>query len=177
MVLDSIVKEKVDKFMKEKNLEPPKCISDRILLYVRYGIDYFSSKKEFYDYMHEKRAEEYKAIYEKWGRTVYIKQFKDSVYCYLVYKLDEDDKKRLTDNCMKVYELVRGDVRYTNRNPLSVAAGIIYLAGVMLTRLKIIQHDLEGCFGLSETSVRTYYKLILKDFKRELEGLKKDTKG
>jgi transcription initiation factor TFIIIB Brf1 subunit/transcription initiation factor TFIIB len=172
----SLLKENVYKFVADNNLEPPKCISDRILLYIRYGIDHFS-KQEFYEYMSVKRWEELKPIYEKQGREASFKTLKDMhgmewTYGYMTYKLIEQDRKELDDNCMKIYELVRGDMRYTNRNPLSVAVGIIYIAATMLSNLSITQNDFRECFGVSTPSVANHYKMILKDFKNDIEGLK-----
>jgi hypothetical protein len=172
----SFLKENLDKFTKDNNLEPPKCISDRILLYIRYGIDYFS-KQEFYEYMNIKKWKELKPIYEKQGREASFKTLKDVygmewTYGYMTYKLIEQDRKELDDNCMKIYELVRGDMRYTNRNPLSTAVGIIYIAATMLSKLNITQNDFRECFGVSTPSVANHYKMILKDFKNDIEGLK-----
>lgn len=156
----SIVKENVDKFAKDNNIQPPKCISDRILLYIRYGVDYLS-KHEYHEYMGISRWEELKPGYEKQGREIRFEILKDVygqewTYGHIIYKLLEQEKKELYGNCIKIYEMVRGDMRYTNRNPLSIAVGIIYIAGVMLSRLRITQHDIKYCFGVSESSVASH---------------------
>jgi len=177
-----ILKQNVDKFAKDNNIQPPRCISDRILLYIRYGVDCLG-KKELWEYMSLKRWEGLKEGYEKQGREIRFNISK-SLNCdleytdgHIFYKLIESEKKELIEACMKIYELVRGDTRYTNKNPLSVAVGIVYIAAVSLCNLRVTQSDVKEVFRVSEASVATHYKLIVKDFKKDLEGFKLSAKN
>jgi len=178
----TILKQNVDKFAKDNNIQPPRCISDRILLYIRYGVDCLG-KKELWEYMGLKRWEELKEGYEKQGREIRFNISKswngDQEYAdgHIFYKLIESEKKELIEACMKIYELVRGDTRYTNKNPLSVAVGIVYIAAVSLCNLRVTQSDVKEVFRVSEASVATHYKLIVKDFKKDLEGFKLSAKN
>src|SRR6476659_10905786 len=77
----------IEEFRVKNNVHEPKCISDRLLLYLRYGIDSFGLP---------------------WSQDA-----------------------MLNNSVMKLYGLVRGDMNYTNKNPLSVASAILYISCII----------------------------------------------
>lgn len=163
----------VENFREENKIESPKCISDRILLYVRYALDMFTKKEFFIDV-----AEHDIETWEKFGYVLHRKYTKEfnlgQQYPYaLMYRLMiAEQKKELFDNAMELYGMVRGDMKYTNSHPIGVAAAIIYLSNIVLVPrgekhndyVPITLMDISYILDVAETTITKYVKMMKKDF-------------
>jgi transcription initiation factor TFIIIB Brf1 subunit/transcription initiation factor TFIIB len=137
--------EKVEEFQIQSEYEPPKCISDKILLYIRYAL---SQIDRLLDIEMKSRkndtTEKFKTRYlENYGTTI---------------------NKEMEKESMRLYLLIRGESSYTTGfNPRGVAAAIIYIA-TMFTGLPFSQAVVGRCLATTSSSIRHVYVKMKTDF-------------
>jgi len=112
----------IDEYRQKNDIREPRCISDKILLYLRYGLDQF--KTRYPDCNHI--------------------EYEEKVY--------------------DIYNRIRGEPTYTNKNPVFVAGSILYLAGCIVG-YPVIQIDVAKTLLITEVGVRTNYSKMKKDLK------------
>ena len=123
---------KFDEFSKDK---PVKCLSDKGLLYLRYGID---KLRNFYgkDYLNEQ-----------------------------ILEREQEDKEIFEDYCIRIYnEFIRGNMEFTNKSMISNASAMLYICCVM-KGINITQKDISEIYGVSEVRIRNNYTLMRKAMK------------
>lgn len=136
--------EQVDLFAMEKRISnPPKCISDTILLYIRYGIDHIEWNRIG---LERKIYSPFSSEYTKYTDEKYFDKI-------------ENFKKHTMD----LYQnRIRGETKYISKNPVSVAAALTYI-GVVTAEIWISQEYVAEIFGVTPTAVATNYRRIKKD--------------
>lgn len=125
--------DRVEAFRQESNTEQPHCISDKIFLYLRYAFDDID------------------------------KYFTESEYGIKENPFSAEERQKLREATIQVYELVRGDPEYTCFNTRCVAAAILYI-GTVMSELYIKQEDIASFFQVAVVSIRNPYKKMLKEF-------------
>jgi hypothetical protein len=175
--LHHYVQEKVETFREQNNIEPARCISDKILLYLRYGIDKIQNQ-DYYKWISEEtynnnndnnKEDKYRVIRRKDQDNKFLPR---SAEVFVAYKMDDEDKQVLYDRCMEFYKVVRGDMRYTNRNPLMTAAAMIYIIGAgNVFSVPISQREVSKILEIAEVTLRVHYIALLKDFKADISKL------
>lgn len=103
--------------------------------------------------------------------NISVKCISDRVLLYLRYVLDEhynfenkDKANTLRECVMMIYKTVRGDPTITNRNPMIMAAAILYTAGLM-RGINISQKELADLFEITDASIQNNFKVLYKFLK------------
>lgn len=118
---------------------------------------------------------EHMKVMDEYGRqnNIPVKCMSDKIYLYYRYgvsKLDvthEDHRKNILEQCDRLYYgRVRGEMKYTNKTPSSIASAIIYIAVVMAGINHISQADVAEVLNVTVSSVRSNYLYM-----RKMEGL------
>lgn len=141
------IKNIIEEYRYKNDIKEPKCISDTILLYTRWGMERVLAVR-YYSW--------YNFHYVEGGN---IEEDKKTIGD----NMDDEQKQRFNDNIMKIYHLIRGEPVYTAKIPFIVAASILYIASVK-SGLNVTQKDIVDIFGIADVSLRNTYKQIEKDF-------------
>lgn len=150
---------------KQQKLREPRCISDRILLYIRYFINEVYNSDEINVYWNGE-------YYTKDEEIPHNHRWQWAGFSNRRMKLIRysDDKwnekiKNMNDYAMKVYNNhIRGEMKYTSCSPLDIAAAVVYIAGVMSDVPTLTQEKLANIARVSKASVAKWYKILKVDF-------------
>lgn len=140
--------EVLEDFRIRNNLPQVKCLSDRILLYMRYGLQtYIKPRHQLYCKQHLNTEDNATSATE------------------------EEDYNKLDKDCIDFYEkYVRGQPEYTNKHPASIAAAIIYMCTVMSPRMiYITQKYISDIFSVNSVTLRERVKDLKDDFNKWLQ--------
>lgn|SRR5215212_17657 len=120
----------IEEYRIQNNIEPPKCISDQVLLYLRYGMD------NAYHYKHHQ-------IQSKPTEKIKV-------------EFDEDDREWMME---KLYKPLRGDPEFTAKVPSHMAMGMLYITSVMCG-IDISQPEVAEIYHSTAVTVRESYKTV-----------------
>ena len=101
--------------------------------------------------------------------SIEIKCISDKIQLYYRYSVSvvtqyheidptrkDENTKLVLEECDRIYHHIRGDMRFTNKNPRTVAGAIVYIACVM-TNTKITQHEVAVSLDMTEKAIRDNY--------------------
>lgn len=145
----------IKKFGEEAKLPAPKCISDRTLLYMRYLLHETRQDRNKMRYGYD--AIKFTNIYDEDTH-----EYRDKRWSEMMDELDE--------KAMMLYTgFVRGEMKYINSNPLTVAAAIVYLGGLMVHVNPITHAYMHDVSTVSAQALVRMYRSIYADY-RKLHG-------
>lgn len=120
----------IEEYRIQNNIEQPKCISDQVLLYLRYGMD---------NAFHYKRSFNLSKTAEK-----------EKV------EFDDEAKEWMME---RLYKTLRGDPEFTSQVPSHMAMGILYITAVW-NGINITQSEVAELYYSSPVTIRSTYKTI-----------------
>jgi hypothetical protein len=120
----------IEEYRKQNNIEAPKCISDQVLLYLRYGMD--------------------NAYHYKRSFNMAITAEKEKV------EFSDEEKEWMLET---LYKTLRGDPEFTSKVPSHMAMGILYIATVMCD-IYLTQTEVAEIYHSTPVTVRTSYKIV-----------------
>jgi len=85
-------------------------------------------------------------------------------YRYLISALGmtEEDQINVLEETERIYQRIRGEPKYTNKNPRSIAAALVYIACVM-SGAGLSQREVGEPINVLDTTIRNSYRLLKND--------------